>query len=316
MIRIFLILLLATAACKPRSGAAPAAPAQPAAFTPEKLTTCVRTDISGDEPVYLDRLAEGDVAYYGLILQARGDAAIADYLLANSVDGLWEYQKGYGHTAPDSTLVIEGLLEHGIAPERLAPSAEALVKYYWREEASSFRTVAVGRAAYWSRPAVETTAHAAYLLKRIAPERYGEQIEMSARFVRAQQGEDGRWSGRWFPSHAVPTFYAARFLDTFGNEYRREIASAAAGLLKKQSAAGDWEGSVIETAAAVRTLALVGEYPEAVARGRAWIKERIKNGAPGEPVLYYWFEDGGSRILYSCQDHGAVTGAWAALALR
>ena len=116
--------------------------------------------------------------------------------------------------------------------------------------------------------------------------------------------------GRWFPSHMVTTYYAARLLDDFRFE---NLHSTICNL---QSSNGSWRESVIETAAAIRALRVLAPNDAALGRARAWLLTQRESGTwRGEPMLYYWFEDGGEKLFYHCADKGEITTAWAMLAL-
>lgn len=285
-------------------------------FRPEALTTCTVLRLTDREPSFVEFMDEGDVAYWGLVLQAEGGDAIRDYLLSAAVDGLWEYHRGYGPTSADSALVLEGLFERGAAREALESSLRRLVALFYDAEAGAFRTVLEGRAAYWRGPQVETTAHCAYLLHRIAPDLFVDEISRSAAYVAARQNADGSFPGRWFPSRAIPVLYALRLIRSAGG---RDGAArrAEAFLASAQAADGSWMGGVVETAAAVIALAPSSAHAAAVERGRTFIRSRRRtDGWDGEPVLYYWFEENdGSKLLHVGRDKGRVTSAWARLAL-
>jgi hypothetical protein len=73
---------------------------------------------------------------------------------------------------------------------------------------------------------------------------------------------------------------------------------------------------VTETAAALLALGLSDGYQPERARGQAWLlAARGEAGWPGEPILEYWFEEGGQRTLFHTWDRGGITSAWATLAL-
>src|SRR5262249_27760010 len=154
---------------------------------------------------------ECNVAYWGLVLKANpSDRALADYLLGCARDSLWEYQVGFGVTAEDSLLVLDGLLAAGIDRELLLRSAARLVELFWGPASGTFQTMsdqrdkvkacAQGRSAYWFGPSIDATAHAGWLLHQLAPERFASQVDACCRAVEGWQRSDGGWSGTWFPS--------------------------------------------------------------------------------------------------------------------
>ncbi len=262
-----------------------------------------------DRPQLVRRLEQGDVAFYGPILEASGDAALAAYLLASATADLWEYQRGFGPTAEDSALVLEALLAAGADATVLRRSAARLVETFFDADAGAFHTVHGGRARYWAGPSVDATAHVGWLLARLDADRWAGEIDSCRAHLRAQRDADGFWRSRWFPSVMLTTFLATRLLgdDALAAETRRHVAAA-------QRDDGSVGGSVVDTAFAVRML-----DGKARARGRAWLSScRGPQGWAGEPVLYYTMDtdDPAVRFFFHCVDKGPVTSAWAALALR
>ncbi len=60
-----------------------------------------------------------------------------------------------------------------------------------------------------------------------------------------------------------------------------------------------------------------GGAGEPVQRAAAWLRSRANGGRwLGEPIVEYWIEHGGQRTFFQTVDRGAVTSAWAGLALR
>lgn len=263
-----------------------------------------------ERPQLVRTLEQGDVAFYGPVLEANGDAALARTLLADAVDGLWEYEHGFGPTAEDSALVLDGLLAAGADQDVLRRSAARLVDTFFDDGAGAFHTVHGGRARYWAGPSIDATAHVGWLLSRLDATRWKDQIAACRAFVRAARADDGFWRSRWFPSALLTTFLAARLL---GDD--PVVADVRTALADAQRDDGSFGGSVVDTAFAVRTLADAA----AVARGRAWLTlQRGPHGWAGEPVLYYTMEtpDPGVRFFFHCVDKGPITSAWATLALR
>lgn len=275
--------------------------------------------LANNQPQYVEHRSEGDIAFYGLILQVMHDEPLKNYLLGAAQDGLWEYQNGFGVTAEDSALVLEGLLECDTQTEILRTAAAKLVDQFYNAEQGTFETVRGGRARYWLGASIDATAHIGYLLWRIEPDMFSQEIRACAAFVATQQEPDSLWQGKWFPSRMITTFYAVRLLAQFDNQ--EAIARAQAAILATQTRNGDWNGSVIETSAALCALKASGAMSSAAIqaheRGRAWLAAKKSNeGWRGEPVLYYWYElEDGSRLFYHCADKGQVTTAWATRAL-
>jgi monoamine oxidase len=308
--------------------------------TPLAETTVLRLGDAG--PEYTETFRDGTVAYYGLLLQA-GNAGyegfrvsenerreMERYLLKESDGGLWGYQRGYGVTSLDSALVMEGLLSACLRETRLRESCRALVDTFFDRGEGGFRTIASGspgRAPYWRGTDCPATGYCAWLLTRIDPGEYAEEITLCRDYLLRRQRVSGGWTGKWFPSQTIPILYALRFFAALANsphdspllEGARE--RAVLRILSGQGNDGSWSRSVIETSAAL--LALETAPPgsatsglPAAAAGRQWLLSvRGADGWTGEPILDYWFEENGGRALFFTRDLGRVTSAWAALAL-
>lgn len=312
----------------------------------EDLVVSYRYILRDEQPVFLDRRTEGNIAFHGLVLQAEPSEELRDYLLERRRDGLWEYHQGYGITTEDSTLVIEGLWKTGVSREVLLPSLQQLVDRCFDARAGAFHTIPherQGRAGYWRGPSVDATAHAAYLLHAIAPERFPEEIGRCAEYLCAHQAADGRFTGRWFPSWTWTTYHAVRLLHATSRTDAAKRAHWA--ILRGQSDDGSWQHSVIHTATAVLALEVLDRGDPAIHRGRAWLRSQERSdGWMPEAVLYYWFDghvgssplalgmdvqhefvsgqsagwydgDDARRVFFHGMDRGRITNAWARLAL-
>jgi len=287
-------------------------------FAPEKLTHCMIYEIRRAEPVYLRQIEEGDVAYYGLILQSAPDAKVLKYLQEKSRDHLWEYQWDYGVTAADSALVLEGLLAAGIHSELLRPSAEKLSLEYFEPRSGGFRTVLNARAVYWEGAHVVTTAHIAWILYQIDSKKYQLQIRSAMKFVEEMQQSDGSWKADWFPSRNISLYYSTRLLAISPERYSSQLAKAKLFLQKTMQPEGSWSGSIIETAAALLALRTLGDSEREITAATSWLKLQIQRPIQGEPVLFYWFERSkdAPKEFFHCSDKGQITQAWARLALK
>ena len=265
-------------------------------------------------PRLLGRQAQEAVALRGWTLQAHpDDVDLREWLLRQARDGLWEYQPKLGVTCDDSAIVMEGLLAAGAPAERLLQSVQRLVERFWDEEAGAFHTVRRGRARYWHGPTVDATALAGWLLLQCGCPRDVSRARACAAFVDAAQGGDGGWRGRWFASRLVTCFHAVRLLAALSPEHHDALARARIFLRDNQEADGSWKGLVLDTAAAVRALVLLGDA-EAVRRGRDWLTAHP--ASPGEPVLCYWMDPPAApRLFVHAVDGGEIAGAWARLAL-
>lgn len=294
------------------------------------LATTVTSRITDHGPAHRGGFTDGTIAYYGLILAAEPELApeLAPYLIGEADGDLWAYQQGYGVTSLDSALVMEGLLAVGGYAQQLERSALRLVEIFFDPEAGAFWTIALGRqgrAPYWQGPDCPATAACAWLLSRIDGERYREIIAKCQHYLLRNQRVSGGWPGKWFPSCTLPIWYAVRFLVDGGkSDDALTLATcrrAAVALTGAQGGNGSWGGSVIETAAAVLALnalrPLVFPVDTARMEGLQWLAgQRQSTNLPGEPILEYWFEDNGQRVLHHTRDRGRITAAWATLALR
>lgn len=286
-------------------------------FKPEFLTICSVYEITPIEPKFKTRMEEGNIAFYGLILQAEDNEKIKNYLLENSKESLWEYQHNYGVTSEDSAIVIEGLLKSGVDKKYLCNSLKRIVDIYYSLEDGAFKTVIEGGAEYWKGVSIETTAHIAYLLSMVDPESYSKEIVACAKFVQNSQSKSGFWNGKWFPSMMIPTYYSVRFLNILGEKYADNIERAKEFILHSQEKNGSWDNSVIETSVAILTLKTIKCPGEAQEKGKKWLLSKKREGGwEGEPVLYYWLEAEGNILFYDCRDKGQITTAWAKLALK
>ena len=289
-------------------------------FRPTPLAVSSVSGLSDRGPLFQRNMKDGTVAYYGLILQAEPDPALERYLLGEAEDGLWAYQQGYGVTSLDSALVMEGLLSTGRHSVFLNHSADRLVERFFDPDEGGFRTLPhgrEGRAPYWRGVDCPATAFCGWLTHRIAPERYREIIHACAEYLRRKQLATGRWPGKWFPSETIPIYYAVRFLAEMGPEFDAACRRAGVWLPARQNRNGSWEESVVESAAAVLALCVLGGPEENILRGCAWIRDQAtETGWPGEPILHYWFEEGRQRTGFHTRDLGRITTAWARLALN
>ena len=171
---------------------------------PFRNTFLVRTSrylMSETGPLYRGAREECNIALYGLILQARHDENLKNYLLDSRKDHLWEWQTGFGVTAEDSALVLEGLLESHVDPEFLNTSLTRLKERFFSTHHGAFQTILNGRADYWKGPSLDATAHLGYLMHEIAPRRFQEEILQCVRFVLAHQNP--RDTGREMVSFPV-----------------------------------------------------------------------------------------------------------------
>jgi len=276
--------------------------------------------LTKESPEFVRHVAEGNVAFYGLLLQATGEAWMREHLERASVDGLWEYHRGFGVTAADSAIVLEGLLSRGGNPALIRVAAERLVDAFYDAQSGAFRTVTTGRAAYWHGVSVETTAHVAYLLHCIDADRWQDVVNRCTQYVRRAQQKSGHWSGRWYASHLIPTYQAVRLLRHAAIEKSAQrLIKARNWLVDSQQKNGCWSNLVIDTAVAILILREIGGDERSLEMGLDWLQARAKGvDIAGEPVLYYWYDDEGDRkrFFVARDATGRIARAWAALASR
>ena len=261
-------------------------------FKPEPLTKCTVYKLTRTEPFFLDNCEEGNIAYYGLILQSEYDAEILEYLLESARNNLWEYHEGYGITSADSALVLEGLMESGVDNSVLERSLDELVNLYYDRNKGAFKTVLRERSNYWEGVSVETTAHVAYLLYRVNPDKYSSEIEGSAGYLKNKQNPQGLvWTGKWFPSVLIPTYYSLRFLQCLDG-YEDNVERAISYITSSQNDDGGWQNSLIDASCALLALKNVSGYEKIKQHGKEFLLSReIEGRWEGETVLYYWFEE-------------------------
>jgi predicted NAD/FAD-dependent oxidoreductase len=293
----------------------------PICFQAQPLAITQAIALTGRGPRLEDRVTDGTVAYHGLLLAADPtDRERAQYLAGESEGDLWAYQQGYGVTALDSALVMEGLLIAGGYKALLRRSAHRLVDVFHDPEDGGFRTIPldrVPRAPYWLGTDCPATACCAWLLWRSDSDAYAPVIEAAAIWLQRKQLVTGGWPGKWFPSDTIQVFYAMRLLLARDDRFQAACERASVWLLSEQSRDGSWKGSVIETAAAMLALSL---HPDrqtpAIRCAGDWLRQRGPSGLwPGEPILHYWFEDQGRTTFFHTTDTGHITSAWARLAL-
>jgi hypothetical protein len=278
----------------------------------ETLTRCSLYVINETSPQFKEVIDEGNIAYYGLLLSARPDKDLAKGLIAANRDGLWEYQRKYGVTSEDSALVIEGLMASGVEEDIILKALEALKERFFDTDGGCFRTVNRGRAEYWKGCSVETTAHIAYLMHKADRKKFENEIKVSAEYVRNNQDIDGKWSGKWFPSITITSYYAVRFLALFDESFSQNIEKNLSYLAQKQSDNGSWSNSIIETSAAVLLIKSSGKEAASLSKAGEWLKN---SSFKAEPILYYWFEKENNKLFFDCWDKGLLVEAWKKLAL-
>lgn len=295
------------------------------------LTDTYVYQIDTEQPALVKIAREGNIAFYGAILQAYGDEKIARYLLRSSKHGLWEYQQGFGVTAEDSAIVLEALLESPIIHTTwLSKSFENLTEWFYSSEHGAFHTIspvckdvsgfAQGRAEYWLGPSVDATAHIALLMTRFDPDKYSEQINCCIDYIKAAQDSNGSWGSKWFPDNNKTLFYAIALLRTCDDSATRvTVKKAIEFVLSTQEDNGSWGQCVLQTSAAIQTLSLALEDTSAAEKAANWlIAQKMTSGQwAGEPLLQYWYDlPERGRHLYVCIDRGEITTARAEFSLQ
>lgn len=304
-------------------------------FEPEYLTDVYIYQLADHRPVFRKHSEEGTIAFYGLILQATKDMRICRYLLDSCVDGLWEYQQGFGATAEDSAIVLEGLLSVNVPSAILLKHCKRLVEEFYDFEQGAFQTVRQGRAAYWHGPSADATGLAGYILYCCAQDEFQDIITDCRSYLQQAQEKQGFWRSKWFPSTLVPTWYAIRLLCSDYPTSQAAIDRAVNYVISQQCTDGSWNRSIIDTSAALLILKTVNclqpengqthsDLHTRIENASDWLlKEHATAGRSGEPVLYYWFERQSEcpgffpalRLFYHCIDKGKISASWAKLAL-
>ncbi len=288
-------------------------------------------DLFKETPRFVRKYEAGNIAFYGIVLQASHDRDLKKYLIENSQEGLWEYQNGFGVTAEDTLPVLEGLISCKSDDGFIRKSAEQLIKTWYNVKEGAFNTICKSENKYWLGPSIDATANAGYLLGLIDSERYSPVISSCRIFVSKNQKNDGLWQGKWFPSQMITTLYAVRLLIE-GDEYAISLVERATSSVLSSFRNGTVNSSVIDTSAALLILSLwynspyatgsvisLKEVRTALISGIRFLKLACPEGLHkgGEPVLYYLVKKTRERSrLYHSVDKGLIAGAWAAIAIR
>lgn len=285
-------------------------------------------EIDNSKPTFIKRVEEGNIAFYGIILKAFRDKELQNYLWKCKRDELWEYQKNFGVTAEDSAIVIEGLLENGITSEILIPSIDKLIALFWDKKNKSFQTIIEnrGRAGYWNGISIDATSMIGYLMDKLDSSKYEQQILGCSKYIAAAQLSTGEWKGKWFNSQYCTTFFAARFLCSTQTITDDVAAKVVKYITSNQKNDGSIDESIINTSAALLTLKYIANCKklkkdrtvyDSIKKLEKWlISVDGVSGRYGEPILYYFYEKENSKFFYHCVDKGAISGAWAKIALE
>lgn len=282
----------------------------------ENLTLCTVYEMDERSPKFKEILYEGNIAYYGLIAMAEKNIKLAQKVAAvSTTDDQWEYGYGYGATSSDSAIVIESLVELGIEKEKTAGALKTIFEKYYDHENGCFATMSAnsGRAEYWKGCSIETTAQIGYLLYKFDKNKYGAIAEKCAHYTSARMKRSGYWESRWFPSFMIPTYYAVRLLNLYGI-YKDQLKRSSDYIKKSQKNDGSWNGSVIETSAAVLALKTIALEHSEIDKGLKYLQISDQGNVP-EAVLYYWFELDGVKTFFNCVDLGMVADSWKKIAI-
>lgn len=292
----------------------------PTSFIPSALAKSTVSILKEGGPAFTEYKEDGTIAYYGLIITALPDIEIERYLILNSHDGLWSYQHDSGVTSLDTALVMEGLLGSGRHDILLKYCCKRLVKEFFCKSDGGFLTSQKGmeRASYWKGTDAPATAYCGWLLLKIDSSRHSETINRCAKYLQKKQLISGNWRGKWFTSDIIPVFYVLRFLVHMGDDYSDTCKRAFLWVLSRQNSNGAWgNGSIIETSAAVLSLYTMNRNHDAIQIGCEWLMSQCTDkGWRGEPILNYWLEDHHEKTYFHTIDNGAVTTAWATIALK
>ncbi len=300
---------------------------------PPLLKTHIFT-LYNDRPKYVGSKQEGNIAFYGLLLSSSRSKKISSYLSSHSIDGLWEYHKGFGVTLEDSLLVLEGLIDDGLASERIKYHLSLCIKYFFDSNLGLFNTVNRGRANYWEGPSIHGTAHAAYLIFKYLE--YPEKVismNKLIEYIKNEFTDDFVWKSRWFCNYHFTSFYVMRLLNYLpcDNKIRKLVNCFYENVLQTQLSDGSWNSSPISTASVL--MSLTSMRLAEIQNHKNELDDIIKNGSeyllncftkpsfPTESILYYWYDlsnnsKQNTKQFFHCMDTGKISKALSILALK
>ena len=287
-----------------------------------------------DRPKYVGSKQEGNIAFYGLLLSSSGSKKISSYLSSHSIDGLWEYHTGFGVTLEDSLLVLEGLIDDGLASERIKYHLSLCIKYFFDSKLGLFNTLNGGRANYWEGPSIHGTAHAAYLIFKHCD--YPEKLislNKLIEYIKNEFTDDFVWKSRWFTNYHFTSFYVIRLLNHLpcDNKIRKLVNCFYENVSQTQLSDGSWNSSPISTASVLMSLTSMRlaeiqnhkyEFNKIIKNGSEYLLNCFaKQSFPTESILYYWYDISKSskqdtKQFFQCMDTGKISKALSILALK
>lgn len=315
---LIVFFLLFTCFCSPKK--------EMADFNYPPLTRCTVYEFKESRPVFLKTVDEGNVAFYGIILQDKKNPHVEKYLLSKMKDFMWEYHDGYGVTPADSAFVLEGLLYNPQNIPIIKKSLHTIIQHFFLEEKKAFITVPLLESlpSYWKIPEVTTNSHLGYLISTaFAPHERDKKIEEIltdvAQFVSSNQFPDGTWNPTWFPSRFVSIFFAIRFLLSFEKKYEDSINLSINYLKRTQLENGSWNNRLLDTIFSLRTLNLMSGLEEIKKKAKDWIMQSLERKENiGEHLLYYSPKTKKDEVVFfDCYDiRGEVSLSLANIAIR
>ncbi len=287
-----------------------------------------------ERPTYIGSQQEGNVAFYGLVLSASGSNTLKNYLLQNSVNGMWEYHMGFGVTLEDTLLVLEGLIDNGLKEQKLQYHLNQCIHNFYDQKTGLFNTLSTGRDRYWEGSSIHGTVHAYYLIFQHHKDPSTLiTINDLVDYVLEEFSPKHVWNSRWFCNPYFTSFYVIRLLCLFPSNViaRRLIDAHAEQILQSQLHDGSWNNQIISTASIVLTLSSI--VSNQIFESNKQIKHSIKLGCGflqsklhkkeylNEPILYYWFDTSSSdtkhsKRFYHCVDNGQISHSLITMALR
>ena len=285
-------------------------------------------------PKFLGSQPEGNVAFYGLLLSAFKEQSIKSYLLKASVEGLWEYNHGFGVTLEDSLLVLEGLIDNGLPKHHIKRILNLCIDKFYDTTTGLFVTVKKGRSSYWQGPSIHGTAQISYLILKhfnLSDSLLDSQKILD--FLSASVTSDSLWKSRWFTNSYFTSFYVVRLLMFLPDDHTTYLLLSRyyERILQSQVSNGSWEDSPISTSSVILTLVLYRnslpitlskEIKNSLIKAINYLRQfQGQECFPSEPLLYYWYDiseidDQFNKRFYHCMDKGRISAALASLALQ
>jgi hypothetical protein len=205
--------------------------------------------------------------------EAGGDVSnlVTELVARQGVDGGFGEFSGYDSTALDTGFALEALDSAGFADSTVIANA---LSYLTSHQNADGGFVAADPTA----SSVYSTAVIAHALQRFQLKfSLGVPIDSAARFLYGQQLAGGGWASTWETALAL---LATVPVTTDPHLYTNAVQVLTAG----QGAAGDWDGSVYNTALAVRALNIQQNASPPVNPTTGALSGRTSDQQSGQPL--------------------------------